>query len=393
MTNPSIGETQSLKGFWEILQCPFTGSRLTLADDKRLLQLNNEISKGNRSHLDGTPVSEELQQALVSSDGLFFYAILEGVLILLPNLAIPFNKEQSSRFAVRVSAEKKATMNFYDRIGWKEVRGEVFEDANRFEDLRPVSSEYIRNCNMRLKKYLRPTGKYLLDIASGPIQYPEYLRCSEDYDFRICGDLSFTALMAARKKLGDRGIYVLCDITNLPFKPNSIDGFVSLHTIYHVPAKEQVQAVREVYRVLKENCSGAIVYTWGDHSLFMRIAFFNPVCWIKETLRRSLPSSTKETIKKMIGRNDQSQNRDGESTRLYFHANSYQWYREELKVSLSSDLASWRSVSVDFMRRYVHSWFFGKQILALIYWMEDRFPRFLGKYGAYPIFVCRKKSA
>jgi hypothetical protein len=98
-------------------------------------------------------------------------------------------------------------------------------------------------------------------------------------------------------------------------------------------------------------------------------------------------------VKKMIGRKAQPQKRGGESTRLYFHANSYQWYREELKDSLSSDIASWRSVSVDFMRRYVHSWFFGKQILALIYWMADKFQRFLGKYGAYPIFVCRKKSA
>jgi hypothetical protein len=73
MRNPLIRETQNPTTFWEILQCPLTGSGLTLAEDQQLLQLNNETVKGNLFHLDGTPVVEKLQRALVSRDGLFLY--------------------------------------------------------------------------------------------------------------------------------------------------------------------------------------------------------------------------------------------------------------------------------------------------------------------------------
>jgi len=38
-------------------------------------------------------------------------------------------------------------------------------------------------------------------------------------------------------------------MTNMPFKDNAIDGFISLNTIYHILKIEQVTAMKELYRV------------------------------------------------------------------------------------------------------------------------------------------------
>jgi ubiquinone/menaquinone biosynthesis C-methylase UbiE len=75
----------------------------------------------------------------------------------------------------------------------------------------------------------------MLDAGSGPIQYPEYLEFSKGYQRRVCADISFVALQEARKRIGDHGLYVVCDIANLPFKSAAFEGMVSLHTIHHLP--------------------------------------------------------------------------------------------------------------------------------------------------------------
>jgi len=43
------------------------------------------------------------------------------------------------------------------------------------EDLRPSASDYIVACRKKLLKFLPSKGEFILDAASGPIQYPEYL--------------------------------------------------------------------------------------------------------------------------------------------------------------------------------------------------------------------------
>ena len=63
---------------------------------------------------------------------------------------------------------------FYNSIGWKKNQ-KVFEDAKLFEDLRKNSKEYVSKCRKRILRYIPKKGKNILDFASGPIQYPEYI--------------------------------------------------------------------------------------------------------------------------------------------------------------------------------------------------------------------------
>ena len=130
---------------------------------------------------------------------------------------------------------KQKVREFYDEIGWQAEDDGNYQNA-RYEDLRSVSREYIHKTRLRVMKGLMPTGKFLLDAGSGPVQYDEYKVYSQGYQKRVCLDISKQALREARNRIGEHGLFVVGDIANLPFKQDAFDGIVSLHTIHHLPA-------------------------------------------------------------------------------------------------------------------------------------------------------------
>ena len=128
-----------------------------------------------------------------------------------------------------------------------------------------------------------PEGKYLLDAGSGPIQYPEYLTYSEGYQYRVCLDISIVALEEARKRIGERGLFVVADVANLPFKKDAFDGIVSLHTLHHLPAEDQNKAYFDLYRTLKTGSSMVVVNGWTVSPLMDRL---QPLVKMMERLPR-----------------------------------------------------------------------------------------------------------
>jgi hypothetical protein len=67
---------------------------------------------------------------------------------------------------------KQQVREFYDQVGWIKV-GDGFYQNARYEDLRPISREYIHKCHMRVNRHLAQQGDILLDAGSGPVQWPE----------------------------------------------------------------------------------------------------------------------------------------------------------------------------------------------------------------------------
>lgn len=351
-----------------ILRCPVTHASLTWLDPAQLEALNTSIAAGRLKHLDGSPVGHPVQAALTTPDGALVYRVQEGICVLLPPLAMTADPAVLARHRRTLETEKKILMDFYDQIGWQAQDGQ-FADAARFEDLRPVSQEYIHRCHLRVRRYLPAGGIFLLDAASGPVQYPEYLTYSEGYTYRVCADISFVALREARRKLGEKGLYLLCDVTDLPLRDGSMDGAVSLHTVYHVPAAQQADAVRELYRVLRPGGSAAVVYSWGDHALLTRL-FLLPLRLARRLLRRG------EGTPPPVG--------------LYYFHHDYAWFRREIRSACHARLAVWRSVGVPFLKRLIHERLAGRFWLRLLYRFEEWFPRFFGRIGQYPLFHLRK---
>lgn len=296
---------------------------------------------------------------------------------------------------------KNNVRQFYDQIGWSQVEDGIYQNA-RYEDLRPVSQEYIHRCHLRVNRHLAPTGKYLLDAGSGPIQYPEYLAYSEGYQYRVCADMSITALLEARKKIGAHGLFVVADIANLPFKRDTFDGVVTLHTIHHLPLSEHARAYAGLHRVLAPGRRAVVVNGWSTSAImdpFRGFSKFRKRVWM--FLRGLLGKRDDSSIQRFSEsantqyeiRNTASPipNTGDDPKNTFVEKHSPHWFKREISPRMNTQILVWRSASVHFLKNYIFENRGGRQILRLLFWLEERFPAFFGAHGTYPLIVIRKQ--
>ncbi len=283
------------------------------------------------------------------------------------------SKPQRNTFD-KMENTKQQVREFYDEIGWTPDGEGLYQNAH-FEDLRPVCREYIHRCHLRVNRHIAPSGQYLLDAGSGPVQWPEYLTYSEGYRFRVCMDISMAALKAARGRLQGHGLYVIGDIASLPFRTDVFDGVVSIHAIHHLPLSEHKQAYLELHRVLKPQRTGAAINGWY-RPLLMRMA--EPLIrlgrWISGRGRKR--------------KKDWSVEDDPAGT--FVQKMTPGWLRRELSGSVQFEIYSWRSLSPRFMRWFIRPHLGGRTLLRFVFWLEERFPRFFGENGQYPLIVIQK---
>jgi SAM-dependent methyltransferase len=278
---------------------------------------------------------------------------------------------------------KHQVREFYDHVGWQEQSDGFYQNAS-YEDLRPVAQEYIHKCHLRVLRHLNPTGHLLLDAGCGPIQYPEYLEYSKGYQCRVCADISLVALREARKRIGSHGLYVACDVAYLPFKSSSFDGEVSLHTTHHLPSDEHIRAYQELYRTLAKPGKAVIVNGWDSPPLTIFLNF-----WIG--LYERLYAVSHPRLKTAnVSHFSPSATEQTKARGTYVNKQNAAWLQNSIGSLLPIKIWCWRSVSVRFLRTFIHKRLAGRFLLKLIYWFEERFPHFLGKYGQYPLIVICK---
>jgi SAM-dependent methyltransferase len=280
---------------------------------------------------------------------------------------------------------QKQVRQFYDDIGWQKLENDLYQNA-QFEDLRPVSSEYIQRCHLRVNRYLKPAGKYLLDAGSGPVQYPEYLTYSAGYEYRVCLDISITALLDARDRLKGHGLYVLADVTNLPFPKDLFDGVVSLHTLHHLTSNDQIKAYHEIYRTLSPGANGVIVNGWQKSMLMEKL---NRLMAFIERLKKQVKKGIK---KDPVRKNDSADLGSGIPDRTVVEEINAPFLKEKLDGIIPMKIFVWRSVNVRFLRAFIYPWLGGRYWLKFLYWLEDRFPHYLGENGAYPLIVLERPT-
>ena len=251
--------------------------------------------------------------------------------------------------------------NFYEGKGWDADADGLTSDAQLWEDLRPCARDYVAACRLKLLEFLPASGERLLDAASGPIQYPEYLEYSRGFKKRICVDLSQKALDQAKAKLGARGEYVQASILELPFPDAHFDATVSLHTIYHIARDQQEAAVRQLIRVTKPGHPIIVVYSNPDRLLAV--------------LKRKLTGGAGQA-----------------SEPLYFHAHPLDWWSrfgDECQVSIHP----WRALTAQDSKRLIPNNFFGRFAFRSVLGLEKRFPGIVTRLGAYPVIVLTRTSS
>jgi SAM-dependent methyltransferase len=322
------------------------------------------------------------------------------------------------------SEVKKDVRQFYDQVGWSLVGedrlGTILYQNARYEDLRPVSREYIHRAHLRVCRHISPHGRFLLDAGSGPIQYPEYLEYSRGYQFRVCADISITALIEARKRLSalvdilpEHGLYVVADVANLPFKSGVFDGAVSLHTIHHLPEDEHLQAYRELYRLLALEKNAVVVNGWPSSKL---MAFFDPLVRFSNRLRylvnrlrgrthplkkdsaKTGPTGKPEECGRVLpggralpgGRELPTGETSGAQKGTFTSRHDVAWIKEVVGAQMPVEILVWRSASVRFLRAVIFPWLGGRYWLRLLYRLEERNPHYFGENGQYPLIVVKK---
>ena len=283
---------------------------------------------------------------------------------------------------------KKRVREFYDEVGWQQVSDGIYQNA-RYEDLRPVAREYIHHCHLRVNRHLEARGRYLLDAGSGPIQYPEYLSYSRDYDHRVCLDVSIVALQEARQRIGDHGLFVVGDVTRLPFRTACFGGIVSLHTIHHVPFDEQPVAYQDLYRTLQPGRTAVIVNGWDDARLMQGLEWLVRLMNLGLRITRRLAHHRQAAAEGAKAAPSLKPRATKTYTRHFAAATLTEVLR---KKGIPVDILVWRSVSTRFLRTVFHPVLAGRFWLRLLFWLEERAPHFFGKYGQYPLIVIKKPA-
>ena len=286
---------------------------------------------------------------------------------------------------------KQQVQDFYDRVGWQQVSAGTYQNAS-YEDLRPVAREYVHRCHLRVARHLAPAGTLLLGAAPGRLQYPEGVEYSRDYRRRVCLDISSVALQEARQRIGEHGLFVVGDIANLPFKADAFDGMVSLHTIHHLPAGEHARAYLELQRVLAPGKTGVVVNGWDLPPLTQLQNF---LIRLANTLRRipKSPIPDKGGAGGEVSPLPYRGGAGGEVRGTFVRKHTPAWLKKEVGRHIPVEIWCWRSLSVRFMRTFIHQRLGGRFLLRLLFWLEERLPHFFGRNGQYPLIVLRKRSS
>jgi ubiquinone/menaquinone biosynthesis C-methylase UbiE len=271
-----------------------------------------------------------------------------------------------------LNAAEETVSKFYNSGGWDTV-GEATVDAALFEDLRACAREYISKCKLRVLRYVPEKGDAILDMASGPIQYPEYVEYSRNFKQRYCVDLSFKALEEAKRKIGDHGVYLCGSFFDIALGKNFFDCAISLHTIYHIDNDRQEEAVRKLLEITKPGMPLIIVYSNPDALVRRFVLLFRKMTGF--FFKKKTDSKKKKPLKK----------------NLFFFAHPIKWW-DRFSDSAEVQIVPFRSFNTPCQKMFIPDNKLGKRMLDMLFYLEDRFPNFFAKNFEYPIIVLKKKG-
>ena len=260
-----------------------------------------------------------------------------------------------------MKAEDKVS-KFYNSEGWEHDQSGNTVDANKWEDLRECSKSYLHKVRKRFGQYLPRSGNLFLDLGSGPIQYPEYLVYSENFNERHCIDLSNNALKIAKFKAPNIKTYCgsFFDIS-LPL--NTYDCSIAQHVLYHMDKNIQKDAIQKLIDITKPGGTIAIVY--GNPN--------SPFEW---------PYKFYRTIKKFFGIRT---NHD-----LYHFAYPLSWWKQFDKQA-DIQIYPWRTLNAFYLKKFIPNNICGTYCLNILFKIENLLPKFIIKRIAqYPTIILKK---
>ncbi len=347
-----------------ILQCPLTRQPIRMASLYEIAEANKKIPD----------LLDPLEMGVANEEGNWFYPIWKNIYHLHSFYSIPLLNNIAAGKSMEF--DKQRIFNYFNQLSFHDFEGrQIYNDDDAFVDFRPLLLPYTQHGFYNCRQYLDKKGKYYVDAACGPVAYKEYIQLAEDFDYRICIDLSVNALLQAQQNLSlakQSGIFICGDLTALPLQDGIADAVLCQHALFHVQKKLQAKVIQELTRVAAPGKKIAIVYDWFYHSMFMNIALG--------------PYQLYRIIRHWAGK---GYARIFRKDKLYFYAYPYSWFVKN-NPGKKIECYCWRSVNIHFTRFYIHASLGGKKLIDRIWKMEKENPKRMGRLGEYPIIVIEK---
>lgn len=251
---------------------------------------------------------------------------------------------------------------FYNEEGWRSDGNAPLLDTRVWGGRTPLHRALVRTAEVRIGNEFSRGGELFCNIGCGPVTEAakEY---SSSFRESLCVDISEVALSLARSRLGHRGKYLCGSLTALPLSGNVADATFCEHTLYHVDAARQEEAVRELIRITKPGRPIVIIYS-------------NP----------GAPLNRLEDWHRRIGIN-----RLHGGGKLYFFRYDLKWWSRFSEVCdvefLPFDPISVRQAKVMVPHRILQHVFFGACTL-----LERKSPRLALQMWDYPAIILRKRA-
>lgn len=255
------------------------------------------------------------------------------------------------------------TREYYDTIGWK-PSGKTHEDARRGEDLRPCAAQYLHHCRLRFLDHVPQEGDNMLDFGCGPISDDTYLSFSRNFKKRYCVDFSKVALEEARRRLGDRGVYLCEDLLDSDLADDFFDCSISSYSLYHVDADLQERVVRKLLRVTKP--LAPVLVGYGNHSDLLSL----------------VPSLTAYLDSRSAA----------QPPGPYYFSHPLAWWKK-FEDAASVTMHPLRTLDHAAQAALIPDGDVGKQLLTMLHEAEERHPDFFASWGRHYLVVLRKQRA
>jgi len=266
---------------------------------------------------------------------------------------------------------------FYDTYGWKTDgdSGTLLAETCH-QDLNDPDERYRFGHELRYQKYFKSGGENFMDADCGAMPRPEM---AEGFQNHICFDISITGLKEAKRKLGDSGIYILGDLSALPFKDGTLDGVLASHCLYHVDKDLQVPVLREFHSVAKPTKNVLVFYS-SHHNLVSLIHWVPKVAIplfnrILKPLRLYLGTAPPYLM--TIAKRDSLDSSDIPG--LYSHPQNPRRIASEFQSADVTCLMSLTMYDTQLLRKLP----FLKPIIPIINFFETRFPHLMTYFGKY----------
>jgi hypothetical protein len=148
-----------------------------------------------------------------------------------------------------------------------------------------------------------------------------------------------------------------------------------------------------MYRTLNPGKQMVVVNGWTNSPLMNLLNGFQRFVrrlhrWWARRIRRQEEKTQKESHKPI--KPQQTSQEDKQPTGTFVQKLTAEWLTEKLEGRMDYEILVWRSVSVSFLRSVIYPEWGGRFWLKVLFWLEERFPRWLGRIGQYPLIVVNK---